>query len=60
MVQAMVAVFAAPGDAEKGLVAVAALDPGGERGDRGGLVAGRAQRRDDLEGGHAADGTGGV
>ncbi len=60
MVQAMVAVLPAPVMPEQGLVAVAPLEPGHQAGDGLRLVAGGAERRHDLEVGHASDGTGGV
>ena len=43
--------LAGPGDAEQGLVLVAALEPGGQLGDGLGLVAGGGEGGDDLEAG---------
>ncbi len=50
--------LAAPGDAEQRLEAVAADDALRQLGDRGRLIAGRREVRDNLEPGHQGDGTG--
>ena len=50
--------LARSGDAEEGLIAVAATQPFDQPGDGLGLVAGGAERRDHLEVGHGTDGTG--
>ena len=60
MVQAMVAVFPLPVMPSRVWYRSPRSIPADKRGDGGGLVAGGAQRGDDLETGHPADGTGGV
>ena len=50
----------APGDPLQRLVAVAPANPLDQPGDRRGLVAGRVERRHDLEFGHRNDRTGGL
>ena len=52
--------LARPGDAEEGLVAVAALQALDQAGDGLGLVSGGTEGGDDLEGGHVVKGTGRV